>query len=195
MTAIGDHCNTIRSWLNIDYSDTLITSWTRMAEEYLSEVLRCKHMIAIDTATVSVSRVILPTDWQALDFVRLVDGGPLKFVSRDEFYSSPNSKKYTITGNHIVIGGDVDDGVGVEISYYESVPALDNEPTWMSKYYSGLYVASTLVAACSYGIEDDRATMWETRVARMVDSINEKHAESKSSGSTIAIRRIRKGFG
>lgn len=195
MTAIGDHCNTIRAWLNFDYADSLITSWTRMAEEYVSSILRVKHMIAIDQATLTQSRVFLPLDWLDLDFVRVVGGRPLRFMERDTFYRGDNCGHYTITGNYLVVGDDVQDGLNVEISYYEHVPPLGDDPNWLQQYYSRVYVAATLSAACAYSIEDDRALMWQASVDDLAAKLNEGHATSRSSGSRLVSVRGKRSFG
>ena len=201
MTAIADHCDTIRSWLNFDsYDNALITSWTRMAEELLSSVLRCKHMIAIDEAYVNSQRVRLPLDWLEIDFARVVGSGPILFRTRDDFYnnrfSDPNYNEgyYTITGNYLVLGGNVADGKTVEISYYESIPPLGDTPNWLMKYYSRLYVSATLSVAAAYSLEDDRAVTWQAAMQTFVDTINEEHLKSKASGSKIVMPK-RKGFG
>lgn len=199
MTALTDHCDTIRSWLNFEYDDTLIISWTRMAEELLSTMLRCKHMIAIDVAEVEQQRVRLPSDWLDLDFVRIVDKYPILFRTRDAFYTIPssdrnyNSRHYTIVGNYLVVGAKVDDGVPVEISYYEAIPPLGEDKNWLMTYYSRLYIAATLSVATGYSIEDDRATLWQTSMQTFVDAINEEHTKSKSSGSKLIIPQ-RRGF-
>lgn len=199
MTAIQDHCNTIREWLNFEYSDELITSWTRMAEEDLSERLRCKHMVALDVATITQNRVLLPTDWLELDFVAFEDGGPLIFVPRHDFYSQgrPNCPgRYTITGNYLIVGGDVTGpGQRIELSYYESIPPLGDDPNWLMRYYSRLYVVATLAAASAYSIEDERAVTWQAAVQDMVDTINAGHQKSKTSGSLMIQPRRKKGFG
>jgi hypothetical protein len=196
MTAIADHCATIRAWLNFEYSDALITSWTRMAEESLSEVLRCKHMIAIDTAQIVQQRVQLPLDWLELDFVRVVDGYPLSFRSREDFYTREDtSKDYTITGNYLIVGGDVSgDGREVEMSYYETIPPLGNDPNWLMTYYNRLLITSTLVAGSAFGFDNENLAKWQEASTNFVNSINEQHRVSKSSGST-PIKKVAKGFG
>lgn len=205
MTAISDHCDTIRAWLNFgdtEYTDTLITSFTRMAEERLSEDLRCKHMIAIDTALVEQSRIQLPLDWQELDFVRFLDGGPLKFRSRTEFYTNPandpnrNYGYYTITGNYLIVGGDIGDGINIEISYYESIPPLDADPNWLMTYYSRIYTSATISVARMYSEgEEEKAMVWDAATQDFVNRVNERHMESRISGSQLNMPRKSKGFG
>lgn len=204
MTAISEHCTVVRQWLDYgedEYPDTLVTSWTRMAEQSLSMNLRCKHMIQIDTGLVSTSRVPLPEDWLELDFVRIVDGHPLSFRSRTEFYTPPipadpnyNSKHYTLSGNLLMVGGNIADGREVEITYFQEIPPLIDEPNWLMKHYSGLYVFSTLAAAALYGIESDQAQVWKDQASEMVSTLNGEYLKSKASGSNLAMPR-RKGFG
>lgn len=203
MTAIGDHCETIRSWLNFGsdtYNDALVTSWTRMAEEILSETLRCKHMVAISDGVVEAQRVLLPSDWLELDFVRVVGGTPLRFRSRDEFYADPdtlNNKNvghYTLTGNYLIVGNDVTDGVNVELAYYQTIPALAATPNWLMNHYSRLYISATLSVAAAYSIEDERAMMWQSATKDFIDTINMRDTEAKTSGSLLVMPR-RRGFG
>src|SRR5262245_27131088 len=104
MTAIGDFCITIRQWLAIGedvYPDAIVTSWVRMAEEWLSENMRVKHMVQIDWSDVVEGRVLLPSDWQQLDTVRFRDGSSLTYSPRNEFYNPDYCLKgrYTIVGN------------------------------------------------------------------------------------------------
>lgn len=200
MTAISDHCTVINDWLNFEYSEALVTSWTRMAEQYLSTIVRSKHMIAIDVANVSSSRVALPSDWLVLDFVRVVDGIPLKFRTREEFYSNPtndpnrNEGFYTLTGNYLMVGGNVADGKQVELSYYEEIPPLADDPNWLMERYTGLYITATLSAGAAYSIEDSRIPQWQTATDRFANQITAEHMASKTSGS-ILVKPRSKGFG
>lgn len=174
-----------------------------MAEELLSLSLRCKHMIQIDTGLVTQTRVLLPLDWLELDFVRLIDGKPLKFRARDTFYNNVlndpnyNAGYYTLTGNYMIVGGPIDaiEGKNVEISYFQTIPPLGDEINWLMKYYSRLYVSATMSAAKAYNEgEEQQAVMWQTATQGMVDGINTEFLKSKSSGSKINLPR-RKGFG
>ncbi len=201
MTAIEDHCDTIRSWLNFEYDSVLITSWTRMAEELLSTDLRCKHMINIYTGSLTENRVALPPDWQELDFVRLVGGKPLKFRNRNDFYDNPNNDPnhsegyYTITGNFLDVGGNIDGTKDVELAYFKAIPPLGDSVNWLMQYYSRLYVSSTIAVSKMYSIDDeDKAVVWDAATQDFINKINDEYRISKSSGSRINAPR-KKGFG
>lgn len=200
MPAIDDFCDTIRGWLNLGpdvYPNAVVTSWVRMAEEWMSENLRVKHMVQIDWQDVIEGRVLLPSDWQELDTVRFRGSEPLIYSPRDEFYSSKygNGNRYTIVGNYILLGtADPIAGTEVEISYYQSIPPLEDIPNWVMKYASRLYTLCTLWHASMYAIEDERGEKWKNDTFTFTNDINGKHKESKSSGS-ILISRKKKGFG
>lgn len=201
MTALTDSCDTIRAWLNRDsddFPDTLCTTFIRMAEADLSDKLRCSDMIAIDTATVVNDRVLLPSDWRELDFVRVVDSYPLEYTDRTNFYAkSPEAqlRHYTITGNYLLVGGPPTAGSprSLEISYFESIPPLLNEATWVQTKYPNLFLASIMVSASAYGIEDQRAQGFEAKAQSLIDEINAKYLLSKASGSRLR-RNKTKGF-
>lgn len=200
MTAIGDHCDTIRSWLNYSYSDELITSWTRMAEEDLNETLRCKHMIEIATAPIEDSRVLLPLDWQDLDFIRIIDGNPLSFRTRDKFFESNtgdenhNAGYFTVTGNYVYIGkASAENPKDVEISYYQNIPPLGDTPNWLMKYYTRLLTLSTLAVGAAYSLEDQRAVTWTAAVQLLTDKINTNNKTARY-GNAPLIKGRAKGF-
>ena len=206
MTAIGDLCSVIRGWVNFEYDDALITSWTRMAEELISTVLRCKHMIQIDTGVVRNGRVLLPTDWLELDFVRDLDfNRPLTYRERTQFYSNPdpldanyNIGRYTLSGNFLMTNPvEETDGRNIELTYYQAIPPLGDDINWLMQYYSRLYVTATLSVATMYSIEDDRAATWQAAMQTFIDSINEEHIKSKTSGGLLILpgKTKKKGFG
>lgn len=203
MTALSDFCETLRGWLNFgsdEYPDELITSFVRMAETTLSPILRVKHMLQIDTAVVAVNRVLLPSDWEELDLVRVVGGKTLRYRERDAFYSpdaeDPNYNVgyYTIAGNYLSVADNILNDETIELQYFQNIPPLGQEPNWLLAYYPTLFIMSSLTAAMLYGIEDERAAGWQANVERQVAALNEEYLKSKASGSILKPRRA-KGFG
>jgi hypothetical protein len=172
-----------------------------MAEEDLNTSLRVKHMIQIDTATVTADRVTLPADWVELDFVRQIDGDPLHFRTRDQFYrtsdgmKNKNSGYYTIVGNYLAVGNLGDDGREVEISYFQNIPPLTVDVNWLMQYYSRLYVSSTMAVASMYGFEDERGVKWEAEKTKTIEQLNLEYLRSKASGSILKVPKRNVGFG
>lgn len=201
MTALTDACDTIRSWINRDdddYDDAIVTSWIRMAEADISDRLRCADQIAIDTSSITDGRVLLPSDWRELDFVRVVGGYPLEFTDRTNFYAkSPEAqvRHYTITGNYLLVGGPptVSVSTSVEISYYEAVPPLSATDTWLQTKFPNLFLMACMVAASAYGVEDERAQGFGDKTDSIIQVINDKHQKSRTSGSRLR-RNLTRSF-
>lgn len=201
MTALTDWCQTFRDWLNrddTDYPDSLVTTFIRMAEADLSDKLRCADMIAIDTATVADGRVLLPSDWREIDFVRDTDDYPLEFLDRTAFYAksaTAQMRYYSLTGNYILLTTPpvTANPRSIEISYYEAITPLTGEATWLQTKYPNLFLPAVMVSASAYGVEDQRAQGFQDKMQNLVDEINEKHMKSKTSGSRLR-RVVRRGY-
>jgi hypothetical protein len=200
MTAASDQCEVIRRWLAIGsdvYPDTVVISWIRMAEEALSKILRCKDNLQIDTGLLVQDRYLLPSDWRELDFVRIVDGRPLRYAPRDDFYNPDEPYKtdqkncYTLSGNYVIVGGTSASGLNIEVTYYQDVSPLGDNPSWLLSKYPTLFTLKTLHIASMYAIEDDRGTMWDTESGKLLADANKEHASSKASGSRLTQRHVR----
>lgn len=209
MGFLADKCIEIRNWLAIGddvYPDPVVTRWIRMAEEYLSNVLRVKHMIQFDTCNLLESRVPLPLDWQEIRLARLLpSGGVLRYNTPDDFYNPefPDApeppypgrrKRYTIVGNYIIVE-NVGEGMEVELAYYQDIPPLsEGTNNWANKYHSTVYTLKILHIASLYSIEDERGATWDKEVVRSVNDMNNAHKVDKASGSVLVPVR-RKSFG
>src|SRR5262245_46222575 len=161
-TFLTDKCNEIRAWLAIGedvYPNDVITGWIRMAEEYLSNGLRVKHMIQIDTSTLSEGRARLPLDWQEIRLVRtLPDGGVLRYNTADDFYNpefqvvptppyAGRERRYTILGNYVITNSD-NTSQEIELTYYQDIPPLTNDAdNWPNHYHPTCYTLKILHVA------------------------------------------------
>jgi hypothetical protein len=203
MTALSDQCNIIRGWLNLGvdvYPDEVVTSWIRMAEETLSVRLRCREMVQVDVGTLVNQRYTLPLDWREMEFVRVIDGGPLRYTTRDDFYNTDEEyvedrvNTYTMIGKYFITGASTSGGTQVEISYYGDIEPLNATPTWLVTKYPTLFICSVLNVASSYAIEDERGPLWKSGQDEQIDAINAEHAKAKASGSRLT-QRHRRSFG
>lgn len=199
MTAIDDFCVTIRQWMNWgeeEYPNPLITTMVRMGEERLNEDLRIADMIITSSDnSVAIDRFTLPDDWLESDFVRVVDGEPLEYKSRNDFYtknadgSYDNRGKFTTIGRELIVSTDLN-GESIEVSYFGRVPSLDG-PTWLYTKYSGLYISATLVSASAYYVEDDRLGIWTTNVTDTINRLNAAYRMAQPSGSRLNVKTKR----
>jgi len=210
-TYLTDKCTEIRNWLAIGeevYPNPVVTSWIRMAEEFLSTSLRVKHMVQIDTSALTVQRVPLPRDWQEIRLARILPSGAvLRYQTPDAFYNPEfpedpdanypgQNNRYTILGNFLIVGETVPaPGLMVELTYYQDIPPLsDTLNNWINFYHSTIYTLKILHIASLYAIEDERGATWNNEVTRSINELNAAHKIDKASGSTLQLVR-RKTFG
>lgn len=202
MTAISDFCITVRDWLRLgdeEWPDNRVTVWVRYGEERLNVDLRIAAMMITSDATANVAgQISLPDDYIEMDFIRVINGRPLHYKNRDDFYTPDengvyaNAGKYTRFGYSIVIGdASPDNPLSVEMSYYGDVPVTDVEPTWLTTRYNNLLLMATLVAAGTQGIEDERMAGWGDALASRIDALNMAHKIEKVSGSRISTKSKR----
>jgi hypothetical protein len=209
-TFLTDKCEEIRNWLALGsdvYPDNVVAGWIRMAEEQLSTVLRVKHMVQIDTSLLTGERVPMPLDWQEIRLVRTLPGGVLRYQTPDEFFNpefpdepeepySGQTRRYTILGNFLVVGGVTPSpGLQVEMTYYQDIPPLTNDAdNWINHYHPTVYTLKILHMASMYAIEDERGPVWDKEVVRTVNDMNAAHKVDRASGSVLMQVR-RKTFG
>ena len=208
---LTDKCAEIRKWLAIGsevYPDPVVVGWIRMAEEYLSTMLRVKHMLQIDTSTLVEDRVPLPRDWLEIRLVRLLpSGGICRYQTPDAFFNPefPNppespflgqEKRYTILGNYLIVGEVTPNpGLQVELTYYQSIPPLtDDNDNWANCLHPTIYTLKILHVASLYAHDDDRSAVWDQEVTRMMEAMNTRHKVDMASGSVLVPVR-RKSFG
>lgn len=179
----------VNRWLNRDYSDDEMMSFLMIAENSINNACRVADQIQIDTAVVENQRVLLPPDWIELDFVRIVDGAPLHYISREEMYSSTSDQvklKYTVTGNYLISGPALFDGSTVEMAYFQDIPTLDDATgNWAYKRQYPMLLFGMQAAAELYGLHDERAAAMNNQFTAIVNVINTAFRVSRSSGSTL----------
>lgn len=200
MSALNDHCDVVRSWMNWgaeEYPDTLIIGFTRMGEERLNETLRIADMVVTSVPLTIVAGVAtFPADWLESDFVRIIGGGPLQYKPRADFYTPndsgvyENAGKFTTIGKEIFVDSAVISGTQLEISYFARVPQLD-DATWLSLNYTSLNLMATLIHAGMYYIEDERTAGWISFVDGKMKSLNDAYKMAQPSGSRLSAKSKR----
>ena len=147
MTDFSDFKIQIAEWANRqDWSDTLVTSLVRSAEEKFNAELRVDRMLLTAVDTIDHSCAALPDDWLQSDFMLIQNTSapegwiPVNYQPRDEFFrlsDTPHSNnsgvkyyttfgRYTIEGRTIFFGGPIDaiNGTSFRMHYYAEVPVF-----------------------------------------------------------------------
>jgi hypothetical protein len=205
MTDFADMKLQIAEWANrSDWSDTLVTSYVRMAESKLNQELRIALMIQFDDGIITSRCAQLPNDWLAMDLVRVANGNgadgflPARYKARDEFFNLTDKNSfmyYTIVGTTMFFGGTPDpiDGTEYKLAYYGEVPTFsDTQASWVYTKYPQLYLFAALMHADLHAVgEEQSAANMKQLVEDMIQKLNTGHLGSKASGSRVAMPRHR----
>jgi hypothetical protein len=205
MTDFSDFKTAIAEWANRqDWSDILVTSYVRSAEEKLNAELRIDRMIQTEDAVIASRCAPLPPDWLEMDFVRLANDQfasgfqPIEYKPRHEFFSMDDQValgNYTLEGRQIFIGGPPDavNGQVVRIDYYGEVPVFaDATPSWVYTKLSSLYRYAALMHADLHALgEEQTSSIMKQLCEDMITKLNANHFKSRASGSRLARTRVR----
>jgi hypothetical protein len=219
LSDFGTFKSTLADWANRgDWSDALLTSFVRSAEEKLNQELRIDRMVDTDDALVFNCCAPLPDDWLEMDLVRLVPSTtstvqslsgfiPLEYKPREEFFRTPQASSgyydtpystfgyYTIVGRRIFIGGPPDDVNGnvVRIDYFQEVPVFaDSTPSWVYTKYPSLYRCAALMHADLHAVgEENQAAAQKQLAEDMIQKLNSNFRWSRASGSRLHRTKLR----
>ena len=205
MTDFSDFKTTIAEWANRqDWSDTLVTSFVRMAEQKFNAELRIDRMIKWADNTVTCRCAPLPDDWLAMDLVKIenengADGFlPIRYKARDEFFNLTDNWAYgyyTIEGRQIFFGGPPDDveGIGFKIAYFGEVPVLsDTQQSFIYTKYPNLYLSAAMMHAYMHAVGEEQNAANSKQLAEdIIQKLNAAHLGAKASGSRVTRPRHR----
>jgi hypothetical protein len=205
MTDFSDLKTSIAEWANRqDWTDALVTSFVRMAEQKFNAELRVDRMIQNYEALIAARCAPLPDDWLAMDLVKIENANgadgflPIRYKSRDEFFNLVDKWSYgyyTIEGRQIYFGGspDTTDGLEFKIAYYGEVPVFsDAQQSWLYTKYPGLYLHASLMNADLHAVgEEQSAGNMKQLTEDEIQKLNALHLRSKASGSRVTRSRIR----
>lgn len=192
MSDYTDFMDQIRSWTaRQDYSDSIVTSFVRMAETTLRDVLRVREMIVDAEALIVNRKVALPVDWIEAYLVTDANDRPYHYIARDDFFSGKDigKDKYTIRGNYLWFSApiDISEGLGVHMSYFQHIPPFTETSTWLHSKYYNIFLQSCNAAAALYGEEFERAATINGFVSGLIEAANATMKRGEISGSTLRV--------
>jgi hypothetical protein len=205
MTDFSDLKAQIAEWANRqDWSDQLVTSFIRQAEQKFNAELRVDRMIQNIEAPIIKRCAPLPDDWLEMDMVRIqnpnaADGFmPIYYKPRTEFYNKPDKwayGSYTIEGRQIYFGGTPDsvNGIIFKLVYYGEVPVFSDQiSSWIYTKYPSLYLMAALMHADLHAVgEEVTAAGLKALVEDMITKLNAEHMRAKASSARLVRTRIR----
>jgi hypothetical protein len=212
MTKYTDLVAEIKTWADrADLSDALVQSWITDAEASMDDDLRVGEMIKTTQIALSTNALAMPADFIQSDYLRfvpnpanqnpyIVNGAPIHWVSRDEYYTIVNNPYHVnynkpfftvICNQSLLINPQFFSTVpvNVELSYYSQVPALaTNDNSIIYSHYERIYRYAALAASASYLTEDDRVPIWESKAIALIQKANETWIAAKADGGPLNIR-------
>lgn len=205
MTDFADLKTSIAEWANRqDWSDPLVTSFIRMAEQKFNQELRIARMIVWADNVITSRCSQLPDDWLEMELIKIASGNgadgylPIRYKSRDEFFNLTDVNAYlyyTIVGRMIYFGGTPDqtEGTDYRIAYYGEVPVFsDTQDSWLYTKYPTLYMFGALMHADLHAIgEEQKAANLKQLTEDTIQKLNAEHLRAKASGSRVTRSRVR----
>jgi hypothetical protein len=205
MTDFADFKAQIAEWANReDWSDGLVTSFVRMAEQKFNAELRINRMIEWQSNMVTDRCSNLPDDWLEMKLVKIANANgadgflPIRYKARDEFFNLTDKWSfgfYTIEGRTLYFGGTPDaiNGIQYKIAYYGEVPVFaDNQPSWIYTKYPTMYLFAALMHADLHAVgEESKAGDLKRLTEDTIQKLNADDERAKASGSRLTRSRVR----
>jgi hypothetical protein len=209
VTDFADFKTQIAEWANReDWSDSLITSFIRMAEQKFNAELLVDRMMKVAIDTVDHSCANLPDDWIKADFMLIQTLSapqgwtPIEYQPSEKFFRLPDTLHsstnvkfistfgyYTIRARTIYFGGPIDalNGTSFRMHYYSEVPIFsDTVPSWIYTKYPSLYLFAAMMHADLHAVgEEDKAGGLKMLVEDQIQKLNAQHLLAKASGSRL----------
>jgi len=185
----------IADFLNRDDLTAVIPDFITMAEADMNRKVRHWRMENRASATVNTQYSAIPTDF--LEPIRLHletgDYQPLELLSQQEMQArrkgnlntSGKPAFYAFTQGEIELYPSPDGDYGLEMNYYQKIPALSSSQTnnWLLTNFPDAYLYGSLVHSAPYLAEDVRVAAWSTFYQNALGSIMAESDQAKFGGS------------
>jgi hypothetical protein len=181
----------IGNWLDHGLFTARIPDFIALFEAAANRRLRVRQQETSTTLTPSSGSVALPGDYLAWRRVTWTGSTrvELQYVHpsylQAAYPSSPSDtpRIFTIEGATLKVR-PVDD-TGLEFDYLQKIPALSDSATtnWLLTEHPDLYLFGALVEAEMFGVNDERAPLWNARRDEILDEIEKLSNRSRGAGA------------
>jgi hypothetical protein len=198
----SDLATSLASWMKRADLTASIPDFVTLLEARVSRDLRLRQMLTTVTLTTVAGErsVTLPVDFLEFDSVVLVrnPNRVLTYVTNETIDSrfpensvSSSPEVFTLVGDKIEFGPVPDAAYDISVIYYKKFDALETAGTnWLMTNHPSIYLFGSLVEASTFGLEDSRAAMWETRFKSDMDALKVSDEKSNWSGSALRVRTV-----
>lgn len=200
LTNYSELKSSIADFLNRDDLTAVIPTFISLAEAQFARDLRHYQMENRATGTIDSQYMTKPGDW--LETIRInittANTRPLDLLSSQAMVDKRANyldltgipRYYRHSENQFEFFPSPDDSYGVELLYYQRVPALSDSNTtnWLLTEAPDAYLYGSLVHSAPYLSEDQRTAIWAQLFGAAMQRLNQSSDEAVYSGSGLVMR-------
>jgi hypothetical protein len=200
LTNYSELKSSIADFLNRDDLTAVIPTFISLAEAQFARDLRHYQMENRATGTIDSQYMTKPGDW--LETIRInittANTRPLDLLSSQAMVDKRANyldltgipRYYRHSENQFEFFPSPDDSYGVELLYYQRVPALSDSNTtnWLLTEAPDAYLYGSLVHSAPYLSEDQRTAIWAQLFGAALQRLNQSSDEAVYSGSGLVMR-------
>jgi len=163
-------------------TETYIPDMIAMAEAHFNRVLKCREMVATDSALVVTDGVAtLPGGFRAMLSIRetaynhdRIKPKPIDDIERFDDISTGCLQFYAIVGSEIHFWPRTSSTV--RMRYRKSLDALTdaNTSNWLLEAHPDIYLYQCCISGEAFNLNDQRVAMWKAKVAEAINDLNEQ---------------------
>lgn len=189
-------------WLNREGFTELeakVDTFMGMAQRRIFRTCDFHCLEASTTGTGDVETITLPDDFQRVKMLYVGVGGGLKEITGGSYHnvittqagSAGRPVKYVRQGNVLILGPIPNQEYTYYLMYYKSLELLSdtNTTNWFTDNAPELILFGTLVEACLYLKDDNRAQLWQARFDQTKGDIvaSEERSDKEYGGMAVRI--------
>lgn len=162
----------------------------RMAESELERQILSPKRETTATLSATSATVALPTDFEEMRSILLVDYWPLSLVTLNVLQSAhPTAagpglpQVYAISGSNLILGPSPDATYSLSATYLATLTGLSatNATNWLLTKYPDAYVYALMFQAEAYRNNDDRLPGIRALMGQVIDQINKQGNRNRVS--------------
>lgn len=200
LTNYAELKSSIADFLNRDDLTSVIPTFISLAEAQFARDLRHYKMENRATGTIDSQFMTKPGDWLETIRINITTSNtrPLDLLSAQAMVDKRANhldttgipRYYRHSENQFEFFPSPDGSYGVELLYYQRVPALSDSVTtnWLLTEAPDAYLYGSLVHSAPYLSEDQRTAVWAQLFGASLQRLNQSSDEATYSGSGLVMR-------
>ena len=187
----------LETWMIRDDLTDIVPECIAFVEREFQRLVFAPERIETATLSASGASVALPADFWGVRTV-YTDTTPKRLLTQvtpsylKELYPYSTTgilRHFAIEGETMLLGPPPSATTSVELSYWETIPALDadNPTNWLLTDHPDLYLAASRAWLSEYVRDYQAADRWNGKAAAIIESINDSGRRREFSGPLRAI--------